>query len=76
MSKPLKPMTLEDRVSMLEAELAGLKLLVEQLASPKGSRVGQLGGSAVHLPQEVWEEYQRCCEEARRQLDSATDYRA
>jgi hypothetical protein len=71
MPESLQSLTIEDRVTKLEREVASLKLQIAQFASSNGTGHAQLGGSAVEVPAEAWEEFQKCCEEARREIDRA-----
>lgn len=63
MPEPLKPLTIEDRLTILEGEVARLKMQLDQLTNPKRNWFDRVSGSMSHLPPEAWTEYKKIMEE-------------
>lgn len=64
--------SIEERVTMLEKEVARLKLQVSQLPKPNGNWLDQVSGSMKDIPEDVWKEFQEYCAEVR-QADRPKD---
>jgi hypothetical protein len=76
MPETLDPLTVEARITMLEKEVARLKMQLEQLAKPKENWIERITGSKSDIPEEVWAGYQKCMEEldqADRAANGLTD---
>ena len=63
MPEPMEPLTVEDRLTMLEREVTRLNVQLEQLANPKGNWIERISGSMKDIPADVWEDYQKCMQE-------------
>ena len=57
--------SIEERVAMLEKEVARLKLQVEELPKPDGNWLERISGSMKDIPEDVWKEFQENCAEVR-----------
>jgi len=57
--------SIEERLTMLEKEVARLKLQVEQLPKPNGNWLERISGSMKDIPEDVWKEFQESCAEVR-----------
>jgi hypothetical protein len=55
MPEPLQPLTIEERLTTLEREVAILKMQIEQMVNPKTCSVEQFGGAMKDMPPEAWE---------------------
>ena len=63
MPEPLEPLTVEDRLTMLEREVASLKMRMEQIVNPTGNWVERISGSLKDLPPEMWADYKKILQE-------------
>jgi len=73
MPEPSKPRTIDERLAMLESEVAKLKAQLEQLTNPKGNWLDRMSGSMSHLPPEFWAEYRKIMEELDQADRAASD---
>lgn len=61
-------MTIEERLAVLEIEVASLK---KQLAQgTNGDWLEKVSGSMSDIPKDVWNEFQKCCSEIRKETPS------
>jgi hypothetical protein len=65
MSEQVTPLTVEERLTALEAVVAQLRTRVEHMTSPDRPWWEQSLGCMKDIPAEEWEEFQRYCREFR-----------
>jgi hypothetical protein len=65
MPEQMPSMTVEERLAVLEKEVAQLRQQVDQLAKPQGNWLDRISGSMKDIPADVWEEFQKLCKEVR-----------